>query len=238
MKTFPATPLLLSLAFAMIAKADEDELHIGRSSTGQLKVEVGFSQPHELEPSVFPGITGHATGLLGIHSIDFDEPTNDLFLLSTNADLKFVLLAKDAGMEIWNDTGSAYMNVGESFNIGQPAFDTHPIWNIPAGVAGIEYSVTIKVHDLTGTHSDSDSIVLSFTPAQIPRPQLSITASASHVATLTWPTNFSGWLLESSASPVSTPWFTVTNQPSITGTNYSLSLNSTNAQNFFRLRSQ
>ena len=52
--------------------AHEAEFLAGRNAAGQLKVHVHFDQPLELEPSIFPGITGYATGLLGLHSAELD----------------------------------------------------------------------------------------------------------------------------------------------------------------------
>jgi hypothetical protein len=68
---------------AMRGSAEEDVL-VGRSAGGQLKVEIGFSLLG-LEASVFPGITGYATGAVGFHSAAFDDPTNDFFQFHTDA---------------------------------------------------------------------------------------------------------------------------------------------------------
>ena len=107
---------------------------------------------------------GYATAALGLHSIFVDDPTNDLFAPSTDADFSFILLAKDPGMEVWNDHGSAFMTNGESYQIGHPIFDNHPIWNLVSGTPGNSYSLTIKFHDASGIYPDSDPVVLSFTP--------------------------------------------------------------------------
>jgi len=53
--------------------------------------------------------------------------------LSPDADFRFVLVAKDAGMEVGSDHGSGYMGVGDLFYIGNPLFDTHPIWDLVNG---------------------------------------------------------------------------------------------------------
>src|SRR5947208_1797594 len=95
--------------------ADESEVHVGRTAVGQLKIHVEFTQPLELPASIFPGISGYATGLVGFHSTELDEPAEDFFQLSTASDFRFILLAKTPGMEVWNDHGSGYMTVGESF---------------------------------------------------------------------------------------------------------------------------
>lgn len=225
--TFVATPAPLVLA-------DETEILVGHSAAGQLKVDPGFTQPLELEVSIFPGISGYATGLLGMHSSDLDEPGNDFFKLSTAANLRFILLAKDPGMEVWNETGSGYMGIGETFLVGQPPFDTHPIWNLVAGPPGTAYSLTLKLRDLNGVYQESAPFLLSFTPVQI-RHQINIRQEGPLLATLTWTTNAPGWTLESATSVAAVNWDGVTNVPGIVGTNFSLSISNVSTQKFFRL---
>ena len=157
--------LLLAIAFLVASLAwGEDEMEVGRNASGQLVVQIEFEQPLVLPVSVFPGISGYATGEVGLHSALFDDPGNDFFQLSPAADFRFILLAKDSGIEVWNDTGSSYMNVGESFYIGPPPFDTHPVWNITTGTPTNAYSLTLKLHDVNAVYPDSASFVLSFTP--------------------------------------------------------------------------
>lgn len=231
-----ATAICLAMR-ASPALADEDEIHVGHNAASQLKAHVEFAQPLALEASVFPGISGYATGLLGMHSTELDEPAEDFFQLSTAADLRFILVAKDAGMEVWNDHGSGFLQIGETFFIGEPPFDTHPIWNLLTNTPGITYSLTIKLHDLNGIYSDSDPVGLSFT-ALIFRPQINIAPTDALHATLSWTTNAVGWTLESATSVIATNWSSVTNVPIITGTNFSLNLGTDGASKFFRLRLQ
>ena len=111
-------PVLLTLWFALavpLAWAEENAIHVGRSAAGQLKFAVDFSLPFELLPSVIPGKPGYATGDLGIHAADEEDGTNDFFLLTNTCDLRFILVAKTPGMEVWNDSGSSYMAAGEIF---------------------------------------------------------------------------------------------------------------------------
>lgn len=236
MKAFQTFITVLLAMISTLLTAQEAEVHVGRSAAGQLKVQAEFPQPHELEMSVFPGITGYATGLVGVHSTELDEPTNDFFQLAITANLRFVLLAKDAGIEMWNDTGSGYLGISGTFYVGQPPFDTHPIWNIVTGVPSVEYSLTLKLHDVNGIYSDSDPFVLSFTPVSPQPPRINITRIASQQATLTWTTNSIGWQLESTPNPTANSWSIVTNAPSVSGTNYLLSIVTANSQKFFRLR--
>lgn len=162
--------VIVSAVLASQVLADEDAIHVGRSSAGQIKAEIEFDQPAVLPVSVFPGINGYATGLLALHSTPLDEPANDFFQFppASPASFQFILLAKDPGMEVWNDDGSAFMAVGQTFFIGVSPFDVHPIWNITNGTPGNSYSLTLKLHDTTGTYLDSAPIPLSFTP--VPEP--------------------------------------------------------------------
>jgi hypothetical protein len=188
---------LLVATIALPAWADENEFHVGRSAAGQLKPEIGFAQPLELEPSIIPGITGYATGLVGLHSTELDDPDDDFFKLSTECNLRLVLLAKDAGMEVWNDTGSGFLAIGASFYVGVPPFDTHPIWNLVTNSPGIAYSLTLKLHDVNGVHQDSEPFNLSFTAMLPATCEIDIIQIDSDHATLSWPTNASHWTLES-----------------------------------------
>jgi hypothetical protein len=184
------------VALGVSQTSAEEEILVGRSAAGQLKVDVGFTQPLGLAASIFPGISGYATGELGIHSTILDDQTNDFFQLSTAADFRFILLAKDPGAEVWNDRGSGYMGIRELFFVGQAPFDTHPIWNIVNGTPGNVYSLTLKLHDLNGVYSDSAPFILSFTPLQVlsgsgPYRINIMTVDLLH-ATLAWSTNANG----------------------------------------------
>lgn len=227
----------LGTLVALRASAQEEEIHVGRTAAGQLKVEVEFTQPLPLPVSVYPGITGYATANVGLHSTIFDDPTNDFFQPSTSANFRFILVAKDPGMEVWNDTGSGYLGIGESFNIGPPPFDTHPVWNLPGGSPGVAYSLTLRFHDSNGVYPDSAPVILSFTPAIIQVP-LALRLTAPNEVTISWSTNAPGWTLESAAAVAPAAWNPVTNAAGIVGTNFSLGLRTTGAQQYLRLRKQ
>ena len=230
---------LLVLALAACAGSsvfahEEQVLLVGRTAAGELHVHMDFNQPVELPVSIFPGIPGYAFGELAFHSTILDEPAEDLFQLSTAADFRFVLLAKDAGMEVWNDTGSGYMATNDTFFIGPSPFDTHPIWNIVNGTPGNTYSLTLMLHDLNNVYADSDPFVLSFTPIQLEQRIHIQQIDSQHVAML-WPTNAVNWELQSAASVTTTNWTTITNVPAIVGTNRSLTISTTEQRQFFRL---
>jgi hypothetical protein len=231
--------LLIAALGALVAlrASAEEEILAGRTAAGQLKVEVGFAQPLALSASVYPGITGYATGDVGLHSTIFNDPANDFFQLSTSADFRFILLAKDPGMEVWNDTGSRYLGIGESFYIGPAPFDTHPIWNLLGGSPGTAYSLTLRLHDLNGVYPDSAPVILRFTQAITSVP-LALRQTASNEVTLSWSTNAAGWALESAAAVTPAAWNPVTNGVGVVGANFSLNLNMAGAQQYFRLHKQ
>jgi hypothetical protein len=227
-------PLACFMVLVGLPALAEEEILAGRSAAGQLKVEVEFVQPLTLEASIFPGISGYATGELGFHSTILDDPASDFFQLSTAADFQFILLAKDPGMEVWNYNASGYLGINETFFIGPPPFDTHPIWNIVNGTPGHAYSLTLKLRDVNGVYPDSAPFVLSFTPLQILY-QINIKQIDPLHATLSWTTNAAGWELQSAASVTAANWNTVTNVPDLAGTNFSLSIATAATQQFFRL---
>ena len=229
--------LWLTLAVSTTAPAlahEETVITVGRSAAGEVLVDSDFAQPVELAPSIFPGIPGFATGELGVHSTIFDDPTNDFFQLSTAADFRLILLAKDPGMEIWNDTGTGYMATNEMFYVGVSPFDTHPIWNLVTGTPGHSYSLTLKLRDLNGIYPDSAPFVVSFTAEQVHYPLAIKPVDPQHAALL-WTTNAVGWELQAAASLTTTNWAALTNVPAITGTNFSLGISTGEAQRFFRL---
>jgi len=211
---------------------EEQVIVVGRNAAGKLVIDSDFDQPVGLPVSIFPGISGYATGELALHSTSFDDPTNDFFQLSTAADFRFILLAKDPGIEVW--TGAGFMNTNDMYYVGSPPFDTHPIWNILNGTPGNSYSLTLKLRDLNGVYPDSEPFELSFSPVQPPI-QIFIRHVATQRATLTWATNSVGWKLQCVSSLAGTDWSTVTNTPSIVGTNFSLEIDTVGSQQFFRL---
>src|SRR5437763_2106834 len=88
---------------ALTSVAHEEAIDIGRTGAGQLRVAGVFNPAVALPRSPFPGINGQATGAIGIHSVFLDDPGDDIYQLSSAADCRFILVAKQAGIEVWND---------------------------------------------------------------------------------------------------------------------------------------
>jgi len=140
---------------------------------------------------------------------------------------------------VWNDTGSGYLETGQAFFIGPAPFDTHPIWDLVAWTPGRPFSLTLKIHDLNGIYTDSNPLILTFTPQSAPGPfSIRIQDADALHATVSWTTNAVGWYLESSASPDAGTWAGITNSPAVSGTNFSLSVDTAAPRQFFRLHKQ
>lgn len=230
------TVAALALLVATSSVAHEEEvILVGHNTAGELVVDSDFEQPVELPVSIFPSNPGFATGELAFHSTILDEPLNDFFQLSTAADFQFILLAKDAGMEVWN--GTAFMQINEAYLMGPSPFDSHPIWNIVNGIPGNSYSVTLKIRDTNGIYPDSNPFEVSFTPL-LPEFRLDLTLLSPQQVALTWPTNAVDWQLEQTSSLPAANWSVITNALSVVGTNFSLSMATTNTQQYFRLHWQ
>lgn len=228
--------LIVSSVFAAFAH-EEQELVVGASAAGKLKLVPGFPQPFEVPPSIFPGISGFASGEIAFHSTILDDPTNDVFQLSTAGDFRWVLLAKDAGIEVLNDAGSGFMNVGETFIIGPSPFDTHPVWNIVSNGVGKVYSLTLELLDVNSVYTNSGPIVLSFISAPAEGPfEIHFKAADPQRALLSWSSTAVGWVAECANALTDPNWNTITNEPAMSGTNFSLSIDTTGPQQFFRLR--
>jgi hypothetical protein len=87
-----------------------------------------------------------------------------LFPLEHGANIVFELVGADSGTTVWNDHGTAPMKAGESFSLGAPPFDNHPVWNIVRGEAGRSYALSLKVRDLSGRYAESEVASPAFAP--------------------------------------------------------------------------
>lgn len=164
-------PLLLLPIFAIstvlspIALAQaHPELVVGCDSTGKLVATFDATKPHPLPASRFDGIEGYADAMPGFMSVFVAKPAEDLFPADPQSKLVFVLVDADAGITVWNDHGTAPMKPGDTFSLGNPPFDSHPVWNLVTGEAGKSYGLRLKLRDTTGRHKESDVFSPTFTP--------------------------------------------------------------------------
>jgi hypothetical protein len=144
--------------------AGEKDVMIGHTADGRLAVLIEAPQPLPLPVSIFPGIPGWANAELGFHSAFKDFPEEDFFALPDTVDVRFMLVSADPGVRLLNDHGSAWMLPGETFELGIPFFDTHPLFNIPGGTPGNSFAVRIVIQDPSGQFTDSDVVTVTFSP--------------------------------------------------------------------------
>jgi len=152
---------LIALAGRGVAVGD-DGVTIGRHSPGPggataLHAHVDLAQPVGLEPSVFPGFDGYATGAFGFSNTQINEPDEDLFMLALTADISAVLLEL-GGTLVVND-GLHVMAVGDAMHFGQPFFDYHTIFQLPTGGSG---HARMVARDASGAYTDSEEFVIAF----------------------------------------------------------------------------
>jgi hypothetical protein len=158
-----ACVVLLGLQFAGSALA-HDAIEMGHHASGQLFPHWHQDDPAPLPISEFPGIKGWAGVTVGIEAIFKDEPEHDLFVLEESCSIQFILIAADPSLYVMNDTGTGHMKIGEAFNLGNPPFHVHPVWNLEEGIYGQTYSIQLQFHDTTGLYTDSGIVTVDFTP--------------------------------------------------------------------------
>ena len=101
------------LGLASQAPGQALELEVGNSAALKIKIRSAIVMPIVMPLSIFgPGIPGHAMSEPEFHSAQSARPAEDYFVLAPFANVRMVLLSKDPGVEVLNDTGSGYLGVG------------------------------------------------------------------------------------------------------------------------------
>jgi MYXO-CTERM domain-containing protein len=116
--------------------------------------------------AIFPGIPGYALAEPAFHATVLDDAANDSFQLAPDTNFQLLVTAADPGIGIYTASGMLPLNT--AVGLGQPVFDYHPIWHIPAGPIGATYNITIQVRDTTGTYTDSAPLTIPFTAGPEP----------------------------------------------------------------------
>ena len=147
--------LLAALAPPLAAQA-HPELIVGCNGAGKLVVHFDDAKPYPLAASRFLGIEGYADAVPGFSSLLEAKPKNDVFPPDSKSNIVFIFEGADDGIVVWNDHGTGAMRPGETFQLGNPFFDSHPIWNIAAGTAPKPLAVRMRVRDTAGIHTESD----------------------------------------------------------------------------------
>ena len=140
----------------------DDGVTVGRHSPAEggiaaLHAHIDLPQPVGLEPSIFAGFPGYATGAFGFSNTQINEAAEDLFMLSESSSISAVLLELSGGLVI-ND-GLHVMTPGDALNFGPPFFDYHPVFSLPVGGSG---QARFVLHDASGIYSPSEEFVIAF----------------------------------------------------------------------------
>ena len=156
--------VMLALAPCVVdALPGHPEIVVACDSKSNL-VAVFDAGPLPLPVSRFPGMPGYADAMPGISSLFQATPEKGHFPPDPQSKIVFVFEGADEGMAVWNDHGSALMRAGETFNLGNPFFDSHPIWNVVNGTPGARYAIRLRLRDLTGRYHDSEIFSPTFAP--------------------------------------------------------------------------
>jgi hypothetical protein len=153
---------LASLGVALPALA-HDEVTVARNAAGQLVGHNHAEHAVMVEPSIFAGIDGFATGVVGFHSADVDEPMEDMYALADTCNIEAVLVSIDHGLNVHN--GLSVLSVGDSMGFGTPFFDYHPIFQIEDHHAEGELSLQFMFRDVNGIYSASEPMTMTFEAA-------------------------------------------------------------------------
>ena len=152
----------IAAAAGSFAALADDGVTIGRHTPGAggvtaLNAHVDLPQPMAIPSSIFPGFSGYATGIYGFSNTPINHPDDDLFMLAPAADVSATLLELGGSLVIHD--GLHVMTVGDSMHFGQPFFDYHPLFQIPAGGSG---HARFIARDASGTYADSQEFTLFF----------------------------------------------------------------------------
>src|SRR5436309_1372976 len=77
----------------------QNAIMVGRTASGQLKVQASVQQPLGMVASVYPGMRGYCSDSISFQSASADQATNDFFQLGSLANLRCIVVAKDTGLE-------------------------------------------------------------------------------------------------------------------------------------------
>lgn len=161
-----AVSALAALMMVTGAAWAHDEVIVAGDGAGKLAVHKDLVEPLALTDSI-GGLSGLSGFPAGLTTIIADEPGEGLFALPSSADIEFVLAGSDAGLIMLLD-GLIPMNLNDSYELGNPYFHNHPIWNVASPVFGQTYTLTGFFRDRSGALADSDEFTLTFTPVPAP----------------------------------------------------------------------
>lgn len=159
-----ACPAILSALAPPAAAQVHPELVVGCDAAQKLVVKFDAEKAYPLPASRFDGIDGYADAMPGFMSLFVARAGEDFFPADPQSNIEFVLVAADAGIAVLNDHGTGPMSVNQTFTLGHPPFDSHPVWNIATGATGRRYQLKMQLRDTTGRYQPSDVFAPAFAP--------------------------------------------------------------------------
>ncbi len=169
-----------------------------------------------------------ATAMGASYELDFDWQSWGLTYPSTTGALEISLL---------DTVTSAVLFDGLYYYDGN---GPHPVHHVSAGFAGTGNGLRLRIQQSPESgFNDNTFVVDNFSVTGQELPLLLISQPSPPQATLSWPTNTAAFILESTPVLPASTWAPVTNSPVI-GSNgfFSVTVLSTNAGQYFRLRQQ
>jgi hypothetical protein len=220
--------------------------------------EVNSSSKDDSEPSLRLMVaTGdgpiNSSGVKGLHGLiymasDWGTPglaqTTRVDIFATDDKTRIVVMVRDNG-PIYSSTNS-----GMAWTvINTPGKYQFPLTSGPDG-GGFYAEATLYPSPknqtptntpvsnwyAVGSAPDGSKLVMTSDSSQ-PAPVLSITLSGN-VVIVSWPSSFTGFILQQNGDLTATNWVDVTNAASVVGEQNQVIMSPTNSNNFYRLKSQ
>ncbi|MCB9850422.1 MAG: PEP-CTERM sorting domain-containing protein [Phycisphaerales bacterium] len=179
MKRFAYMTMLLAALMpvsAALAGGEEehehDDITVGHSGAGQLKVEFDFSGASELTP-VSGLLNGWAGDEPGFAHLEADEPGEDFFTLATGANILFEVVSIDDAL-VGNPLTDAIDTAGDQLLLGDEELHKHIDWLINSDDPSFDplqtvWTVQFKLLD-TGATSYDESEVYTWNLTNVPEP--------------------------------------------------------------------
>ncbi|MBU0640763.1 MAG: PEP-CTERM sorting domain-containing protein [Planctomycetes bacterium] len=176
--TMGVLAILLAVASTVpaLAQHDHEDLIIGRTGGGQLKVEFGhWDEAHGLDP-VSGLIEGWAADHPGLAALDVDEPGEDFFTLEPGAQIVFEVMSFDPAFKVHTPGFADVLDdPGDRWLVGDHELHKHPqAWHIDSEDPDYDPQQTVwhaefRFLDVGTTgYTPSDTYTLTFTP--VPEP--------------------------------------------------------------------